>query len=199
MDSRVLGFLFLEALQRQRAQMIIHKYLKTWNCALIYLNMSLVEPKTTWWLFIILQRDDRRITTQADVFLLGGVASVRLHLDSDAGEQRNAPSLRQMADKHLLQVDCQFMQLKRQTIQTHCSCCWPSGGLKPKWKAGGFFSSAMVSFCCFYFTSGFTRWQRGELSVFGSWLSFWNGCVRRWTMEEWLLSVSAMDKHAIIC
>lgn len=45
-------------------------------------------------------------------------------------------------DKQFLQVHCQFMQLKRQMIQTRC-CRLPQGS-KRKWKAGGYLSSSLV-------------------------------------------------------
>ena len=53
--------------------------------------------------------------------ILLGLCSVQAYIQTPM--QSAAESLRQMDDKHFLQVHCQFMQLKTQTIQTHCCRC----------------------------------------------------------------------------
>jgi len=122
-------------------------------------------------------------------------ASVRLHFFFFNHKQAEK-CLRQMADEHVLQVHCQFVQLKRLTIQTQC-CCRPRD-LKGKWKAGGLFSSSLACFCCY---CSFTQWQHGELSIFPGVSSVdFHGevVVYRDSMEERLFIINcSMKKHAV--
>lgn len=92
----------------------ITAYIPIWLLKLFVLNLIGVSNTSS----VILWADNQEMAQQsckhACFFCITRPESVRLRLAS----QRDVESLIQMYDKHLLHVHCQFMQLKRQTIQT---------------------------------------------------------------------------------